>query len=52
MPAERHTAIASSHREDLIEQNLTYQQELASMQARVRSINSQRWKKEKRSFVS
>ncbi len=39
IPAARYTALANNQREDLIQQNLAYQQELASVKARVRSIN-------------
>ena len=39
MPAARHTALANSQREDLIQENLAYQQELASVKARVRFAN-------------
>jgi hypothetical protein len=31
--------MANNHQEDLLQQNLTYQQELASVKARVRSMN-------------
>ncbi|CAF4222125.1 unnamed protein product [Rotaria sp. Silwood2] len=44
--ALRHTAMVNSHRDDLLQQNIGYQQELATLKARLQE-NSAAWGKEK-----
>ncbi|CAF4933228.1 unnamed protein product, partial [Rotaria sp. Silwood1] len=47
----RHTAMVNSHRDDLLQQNIAYQQELATLKARLQE-NSAAWGKEKVELLS
>ncbi|CAF3501562.1 unnamed protein product [Rotaria socialis] len=47
----RNTALVNNHREDLVQQNLTYQQELANLKARFQE-NTSAWGREKAELLS